>query len=33
MTAPGVPAADRAAYGERTQPERAGKNLPFASLL
>lgn len=33
MTAPGVPAVDRAAYGERTQPGRPGKNLPFASLL
>ncbi len=33
MTAAGVPAADRAAYGERTQPERPGKNLPFAYPL
>lgn len=33
MTAAGVPAADRAAYGERTQPQSPGKNLPFASLL
>ncbi len=33
MTAAGVPAAGRAAYGERTQPTRPGKNLPFDSLL
>ncbi len=33
MTAAGLFAAERAAYGERTQPGRPGKNLPFASLL